>query len=412
MGLLSGVWSKRAENVANPSNTFLSWLNGGTSSFAGRIVTEETALMYSAVFACVNVIAETIASLPLHLYKDNDQKGKQKAKEKRLYELLYYMPNPEMTSFTFRLTLQAHALLWGNGYAFIDWGADGEPLAMYPLDPSKVSVRRSQENGQIVYDVTLDNGKFITLNRFQVFHLVGFSLNGLNGISNIQMAKEAIGLGLAAEEYGARFFSNGAKPLGVLEHPGVLGEEALNNLRESWNEIHKGLQNSHKIAILEEGMKYKQIGIPPEDAQFLETRRFQLEEIARIFRVPLHLVGDLSRATFSNIEHQDLSFTKHTIRPWLVRWEQAINWKLLTPEERKIYYAEFNVDGLLRGDIKSRYEAYHIGRQDGWLSGNDIREKENMPRVDGLDEYLVNGNMISVKAAANQSPKGGESSEG
>lgn len=212
----------------------------------------------------------------------------------------------------------------------------------------------------------------------------------------MRLAREAIGMALATEEYGARFFGNGAKPGGVLEHPGKLSKEAQDRLRTSWNEMHQGLSKQHRIAILEEGMSYKQIGIPPEDAQFLETRKFQLNEIARIFRIPPHLVGDLERATFSNVEQQSIDFVVHTIRPWLVRWEQAIKLKLFTPTERRRFFAEFVADGLLRGDIKSRYEAYAIGRQNGWLSADDIRELENMnPLPDDTGKvYLVPLNMV------------------
>lgn len=411
MGLLDNIFSKRSMSLAEPSESDVAWLNGGNRSFAGKLVTETTALSYIAVFSCVNVIAETMASLPLHLFRENGKEGRMKARDKKLYNLLYTAPNEEMTSFTFRQALQACVLLWGNGYAFIDWGPDGEPRGLYPLHPAKVSVRRNPITKKIIYETPGPEGKNIILSSDQVLHLVGFSLDGLLGVSVIGLARESIGLGQAAEEYGSRFFSNGAKPLGVLEHPGELGEEAIKHLRSSWDEMHKGLENSHKVAILEEGMQYKQIGIPPEDAQFLETRKFQLEEIARLYRVPQHMVGIMDKATFSNIEHQDIGFAKHTIRPWAVRWEQTLNWKLLTPEERKQYYSEFNIDGLMRGDLKSRYEAYQIGRQNGFLNGSDIRKKENEDYVEGLDSYLVNGNMIPVEMAGQQYVKGGETSE-
>ncbi|ALC92936.1 hypothetical protein AM500_21420 [Bacillus sp. FJAT-18017] len=398
-------------DLANPSDSDVAWLSGGNRSYAGKVVNETTALSYIAVFSCVNVISETMASLPLHLYRDKGSNGRAKAREKKLYDLLHSRPNEEMTSFTFRQVLQACILLWGNGYAFIDWGPDGEPRGLYPQHPSKVIPKRNPTTKKMGYEVAGPDGKVINLSADQMLHLVGFSLDGLVGLSVIGLARESIGLGQAAEEYGSRFFSNGAKPLGVLEHPGELGEDAIKHLRSSWDEMHKGLENSHKVAILEEGMTYKQIGIPPEDAQFLQTRKFQLEEIARLYRVPLHLVGNLDKATFSNIEHQDIGFAKHTIRPWAVRWEQTLNWKLLTTEERKQYYAEYNLDGLMRGDMKSRYEAYQIGRQNGWLSGNDIRDKENEDKIEGLDAYLVNGNMIPVNMAGQQYLKGGEKSE-
>ena len=216
-------------------------------------------------------------------------------------------------------------------------------------------------------------------------------------MSPIAQAREAVGLSLATEEYGAKFFGNGARPGGVLEHPGILKDPE--KLRESWNKVYQGTRNSHKVAVLEEGMKYHTIGIAPEDAQFLETRKYQVNEICRIFRVPPHLVGDLERATFSNIEHQSIEFVQHTIRPWLVRWEQAISRSLLDEKERLLYFAKFNVDGLMRGDYKSRMEGYAVGRQNGWLSANDIRGLEDLPPIpkeQGGDVYLVNGNMMTA----------------
>ena len=229
-----------------------------------------------------------------------------------------------------------------------------------------------------------------------------------------------MGLALATEEFGARFFGNGARPGGVLEHPGVVKDPE--KLRDSWNKVYQGTANSHKIAVLEEGMKYHEIGMSPEDSQFLQTRSFQLTEICRIFRVPPHMIGDLSRSTFSNIEHQSIDFVVHTIRPWLVRWEQAISRTLLTDEERTIYYAKFNVDGLMRGDFATRMSGYAIARQNGWMSANEIRALENMNKIppeQGGDLYLLNGNMISAAqtnpvnsgGAGNVENKGDENGE-
>jgi HK97 family phage portal protein len=271
-------------------------------------------------------------------------------------------------------------------------------------------VERDIEFGRLIYKY-LKDGQQIILTSEQVLHIPGLGFDGIKGYSPIHMAREAIGLALATEEFGARFFGNGARPGGILEHPGVVKDPE--KLRKSWEEVYKGIKNSHKIAVLEEGMKYHEIGIPPEDAQFLETRRFQLNEICRIFRVPPHLVGDLTRATFSNIEHQSIEFVVHTIRPWLVRWEQAITKCLLREGERKIYFPKFTVDGLLRGDFKARMEGYAIGRQNGWLSANDIRELEDLnpiPEEQGGDLYLVNGNMIPAKSAGEK--KGGEIKDG
>jgi len=212
--------------------------------------------------------------------------------------------------------------------------------------------------------------------------------------------KNAIGMAMATEEYGASFFANGANPGGVLEHPGVVKDPK--RVRESWNTVYQGSANAHRIAVLEEGMKFHQIGIPPEEAQFLQTRKFQINEIARIFRVPPHMVGDLEKSSFSNIEQQSLEFVKYTLDPWVVRWEQALQQSLLLPSEKPRYFVKFNVDGLLRGDYQSRMSGYATARQNGWMSANDIRELEDMNRIpaeEGGDLYLVNGNMTKLADA-------------
>jgi HK97 family phage portal protein len=233
-----------------------------------------------------------------------------------------------------------------------------------------------------------------------VLHIPGLGFDGLVGYSPIAMAKNAIGLAIATEEYGSKFFANGATPGAVLEHPGLVKD--YEKLRESWNQAFRGSGNANKVAILEEGMKYTPISISPEQAQFLETRKFQINEIARIFRVPPHMVGDLEKSSFSNIEQQSLEFVKYTLDPWVVRWEQSIMRRLLTPDEKRTYYVKFNLDGLLRGDYQSRMNGYAIGRQNGWMSANDIRELENLDRIpaeEGGDLYLINGNMLPLKDA-------------
>ena len=407
---LSGLFEKR-ESISNPSQEFVDFMGGGVTT-SGKSVSEETALTYSAVFACVNVISETLASLPLFLY--GKKKGaKEKARDHPLYELLHDMPNEEMTSMTFRQTLQVHLLLRGNCYAEIEWGPNGFPRALWPLNAASTWPERDKITKKIVYK-TIINGQGYTLPAERVLHITGLSLNGRHGLSPIGLMRETIGLGMAAEEYGARFFSNGAKPGGVLEHPGNLSDPAKKSLVKSWNDMHRGLENQHRIAVLEEGLTYKQVGIPPEDAQFLETRKFQVSEVARIYRVPPHMIADLEKATFSNIEHQGIEFVSHTMRPWLVRWEQTLRWKLMTKTEKKKYNAEFNVEGLLRGDTKSRYDAYHMALNDGWMSGNEVRKLENLEEKPELDEHLINGNFTLVKAVLKtieDLKKGGEELE-
>jgi HK97 family phage portal protein len=366
-------------------------------SSSGKQVTEKNAMQSAAVYACVRVIAETVASLPLHLYRHVEE-GKRRDTLHSLYFLLHNSPNPEMTSFIFRETLMTHLLLWGNAYAQIVKNGHGEIIGLYPLMPDKMQVSRAETDELIyLYQSGMSN---IAFRREEILHIPGLGFDGLVGYSPIAMARNAIGMSMATEEFGASFFQNGAAPGGILEHPGTLKDPS--KVRESWNELFKGSGNANKVAVLEEGMTYKQIGIPPNEAQFLETRKYQTEEICRIYRVPPHLVADLDKATFSNIEHQSISFVVHTIRPWLVRLEQAMNKALLYPTERERYFIEFNVDGLLRGDYESRMRGYATARQNGWMSANDIRRLENMnliPKEEGGDLYLINGNMTKLEDA-------------
>ena len=375
-------------------------LDTGQQSNSGVDVDEESALKISTVYACVKVISETIASLPLNLLKELTNGDSEKAKQHPLYTILKDVPNSEMSSFTFREMLMTNLLLWGNAYALIRRNKNGEITELYPLKSKNMVVERDMTTNAIKYTYTNNRGITKTYSPKQIFHIPAFSFDGIIGVSPITYAREAMGLALATEEFGARFFGNGARPGGVLEHPGVLKDPE--KLRESWNKVYQGTANSHKVAVLEEGMKYHEIGMSPEDSQFLQTRSFQIAEICRIFRVPPHMVGDLSRSTFSNIEHQSIDFVVHTIRPWLVRWEQAIARALLNEEERTIYYAKFNVDGLMRGDFVTRMNGYAIARQNGWMSANEIRALENMNKIpadQGEDLYLLNGNMISAMDA-------------
>ena len=391
--------SRLFKTRASPKNS--SWFSPpsfffGTSS-SGKAVNEKTALQTTAVYACVRILAETIASLPFHTYRYT-LNGKEKAIEHPIYYLLHSEPNPEMTSFVFRETLMTHLLLWGNAYAQIIRDGRGRVLGLYPLLPNKVIVNRNQ-HGELVYQYEKD-GQTYFLRSYEVLHIPGLGFDGLIGYSPIAMAKNAIGMAIATEEYGAKFFANGANPGGVLEHPGVVKDPA--RIRESWNAVYQGSSNAHRVAVLEEGMKFQSIGIPPEQAQFLETRKFQLNEIARIFRIPPHMIGDLEKSSFSNIEQQSLEFVMYTLDPWVVRWEQAIQRALFTENEKRQYFVKFNVDGLLRGDYQSRMNGYAVGRQNGWLSANDIRELENLNRIPedlGGDLYLINGNMTKLKDA-------------
>lgn len=401
MGIIRSLIERRS-TLANPAEWLVEALVGNKSA-SGRSVTPATAMQSTAVFACVRVLAETVASLPLHVYRRLPQGGKERATEHYLYPVLHDQPNPEMTSFELRETLMGHLCLWGNAYAEIVRDGGGRVRELWPLRPDKMTVKR--EDGELRYYYQLPDGTIAALRQQQVMHIRGLGGDGVMGYSPIRLAREAIGLALATEEFGAGFFGQGAHPGGIIEYPGKLSDQAYERYKKSVQEAYGGLGKAHRLMVLEEGLKYTQVGIPPEDAQFLSTREFQVIEIARIFRVPPYLLQDFSRATFSNVEHTAISFVVHTVRPWLVRWEQAVKRDLIPPAEQREYFAEFLVDGLLRGDIQSRYNAYAVGRQNGWLSADDIRELENMnPLPDGQGKvYLVPLNMIpasSVGSAA------------
>ena len=381
-----------------------SFLLGNSTS--GKVVTERSAMQMTAVYSCVRILAEAVAGLPLHFYKYGEDGSKEKAVDNPLFYLLHDEPNPDMTSFIFREALMTHLLLWGNAYAQIIRNGKGEVVALYPLMPNKMTVQRD-DNGEIyyIYSKSVEEGKatdagYVYLRKEDVLHIPGLGFDGLVGYSPIAMAKNAIGLAIATEEYGSKFFANGAAPSGVLEHPGTIKDPK--KVREAWMSQFGGSSNSGKVAVLEEGMKYTPISISPEQAQFLETRKFQINEIARIFRVPPHMIGDLEKSSFSNIEQQSLEFVKYTLDPWIIRWEQSLNKALLSKDQKNNYFFKFNVEGLLRGDYQSRMQGYAVARQNGWLSANDIRTLENLDKIpaeDGGDLYLINGNMLPLNKA-------------
>lgn len=417
MDIFSIFRSRDKPKNATAGSSFSFFLGGTTS---GKRVTEQTAMQMTAVYSCVRILAEAIASLPLHVYETQSDGSRQRAEEHPLYRLLHDEPNPEMTSFIFRETIMSHLLLWGNGFAQIIRNGKGEVIALYPLMPDRMRVDRD-ERGQLYYEYQRSTDEALSqkagtvrLSPRDVLHIPGLGFDGLVGYSPIAMAKNAIGLAIATEEYGSKFFANGAQPSGVLEHPGVIKDPS--RVRESWMNTFGGSQNANKVAVLEEGMKYTPISISPEAAQFLETRKFQIDEIARIFRIPPHMIGDLEKSSFNNIEQQSLEFVKYTLDPWVSRWEQSIKRSLFTEDEKKTFFAKFNVDGLMRGDYQSRMNGYAVARQNGWMSANDIRTLENLDRIpqeDGGDLYLVNGNMLPLTKAgdAYKTEEGGTDGE-
>lgn len=370
----------------------------GMVTSAGMRVSPEQAMRLTVVYACVKVLAESVAQLPLHIYRRRDDGGKDRAVNHPLYRILHRRPNRWQTSFEWREMMMGHLALRGNAYSEIVVSPNGRIRELIPLHPDRVSIDvLDPDTGSYRYRVRNDQGQERTIPAGSMFHLRGLSSDGLIGLNPIEQEREAIGLTLAAQDYGARFYQNGATPPGWIEFPGHFkDDEARRKFRESWQEAQVGA-NRHKIAVLERGMKYHELGIKHTDAQFLETRKYQDVDIARIFRVPPHKVGILDKATFSNIEQQSIEFVTDTLMPWLIRWEQAILRDLITREDE--YFAEFSVEGLLRGDAKARGEFYASGITNGWLTRNEVRIKENLNPLDGLDEPLQPLNMATVGQA-------------
>lgn len=413
MATLDRLFERRALEktfVDNPAQ-WLVEMFGGRAAASGVNVTETVALGSGAFFACLRVIAETMGSLPLFVLRRLANGGKERAWDHALYDVLHLQPNPEQTAMEFREMMQAHLVLRRNAYAEIVRDGAGRVRALWPWHPDRVRVARATEGplaGALIYTVKLPSGQrtpdgrdTVSLPADRVLHVRGLSLDGVTGLSTLGLHRESIGLAVALEEYGARFFGNGAQPGGVIEHPARLGDAALKNLRESWERTHQGLSAAHRVAILEEGMKFHQTALQNDHAQFFQSRQHQTGELARILGVQGVMIGhDDKTATYASAEQFFLAHVVHTVRPWAVRWEQALTVKLLTPRERREFFVEFALEGLLRGDLKSRYDAYAIGRQHGWLSANDVRRKESENPIEAMhgDDYWRPSNMVPAGA--------------
>lgn len=390
------------ENPGNPLNAYslAAALQNGSKSLAGVTVTLDSAMSLPIVWTCVSLLSRTVASLPLVLYR-RLEKGKERATDHPLYSVLHDIPNPEMTAYDLHAALMAHLALWGNAYCEIVRDASGYPRELWPIAPNRVSWSRVAP-GKLLYEVDVD-GNRIFLRGENVLHLRSLTSDGRRGYSFLSLARDEIGLGLASREYGSRYFAQDGRPGGVLKHPSNLSDDTVQRLRASWESAHSGLENSHRVAILEEGMEWQQIGLPPEDMQFLQTRQMTRGEIASWFHIPPHMVGDTQKSTSwgSGIESQSQGFLTYTLMPWLTAWSQEVNRSLLTQIDRRDLYAEHVTQALLRGDLAARYQAYSQGRQWGWLSVNDIRELENLNAVEGGDVYLSPLNMGNSDLMAN-----------
>ena len=395
LAALRGWWNtianKRDTVAENPGVTTGRRLSITTSGVA---VTEASALTLSAVWCAVRAISEPIAAMPYHVFQ-RSKKNREERRDHPVDWLLSMQPNPEMTAFDFWDLMAQHALTWGNGYAEIERNQRGEPAWLWPIEPWRMRLER-KANGDLQYICANRSREYTKLDPMNVYHLHGLG-DGLSGYSVISMARESIGLGLAMEQFGSAFFGNGATLGAVIKNPvggPNLSKPAVDAMLAEFNQRHKGARQSFNSTYLDKGLTVDFAGVPPEDAQFLQSRQFSVLEIARWFRVPPHLLYDLSRATFSNIEHQSLEYVTHTLLPWARRIEKQTDIKLFGRVQRGVFYSRLNFEGMLRGDIKSRFEAFAVARQNGWMSANDIRELEDLNPVKGGGDYLVQLNMV------------------
>lgn len=402
---------KNLSTLARPSPELREAL-GAILSKVGIHVNAKNALQITAVFACVRLLSESIASLPLSLYRKTER-GKEKADDLPLYGVLHDVPNPETDSFQFWQSFLANMLIYGRGYAEVVRDGAGRVVQLWNITTPYCGIQRNKETQELEYVVNIPGKEQTTLRRDQIFRVDWFSMDSLNAFHPLQLAQNAIGLGEAAEEFASNYFKNGANVGGIIEYTDVIGDNDLEQYKRDVRKEYSGLSNTARLLFLEQGAKFQKVSNTPEESQMLETRKFQVEEVARFYNVPLHMIGDLDHATFSNIEQMSLNYVIYSLRPYLVRIERAILAQLLTPLDRRTLYSKFSVDGLLRGDYLSRMQGYAQARQNGWMSANDIRDLEDMdavPAEEGGDAYLANGNLRSLKAlmdAPAQSTKSG-----
>ena len=390
-------WFLRGVHPRDPA--LAEWLGVANQTAAGVSVTADSAMRIAAVYSCIRVLAETLASLPLLVYRRKAGGGKERAMDHWLYPILHTAPNGWMTSFGWREMGMAHLCLRGISYSRLVGDARGR-RQLIPIHPDRVRATQL-DNGRLAYEVVLKNGGSLTLTQDEMLRVPFMTLDGVAPITPIQAQRESFGAALAAQEYGARFWANDARPTGGwIEAEGTFkDDEAQKKFQESWQKSMTG-ENRHKTPVLPRGMKYHPLSLTMEDAQFIETRKLQRAEIAGIYRVPPHMIADLERSTNNNIEHQSIDFVVHTMRPWLVRWEQELARGLLTADEQEEYFVEFLVDGLLRGDATARSNYFRTAVLTGWMNRNEVREIENLNKADGLDDFLTPLNMTPTDLLA------------
>jgi len=382
----------------------LQWARGALVSIAGttgRIVTEQTALSVGPVYACVRILAETLGSMALDLYARTSV-GKVKDIDKPLYWILHDLPNPEVTSYEFRNALMGHLILWGNAYAEIQRDDTGQVIGLWPLLPNRMQRIDRDEHQRLRYWYRLPNGQGLVLygpapgKPSQIFHLRGLAFDAIRGYSPMRLLRDSVGLTQALEEFGSRFFGNSALPGGILQAKGKLSDKQVDTLKQRWEEAHRGLTQAHRVAILEEGYTWQQLSVNPDNAQFIQARTYQLRDVARIFRISPHLLQDLERATFANIEQLSIEFIRYTMKPWMTNWEQAIARDIIGVRNLQTHFAKFDPSELLQGDLRSMMAAFSQAVQWGIYSPDDVREKlGDNPRLDGAGgKYLTPMNMV------------------
>lgn len=397
MGILTALLPERRAIFEGPlpltAARIVEWL-GGPPTMSGAQINPEGALRIAANWACVRVIAEDVGKLPFGVFERTSEDGKQPAPNHPLYSVLHDRPNPHMTAMQFRETLQGHLLGWGNAYANIERDQDGRVRWLWPLRPDRMEKPRPAKDGSLLYLYRMGNGEPVLMPQADVLHIRGLSPDGISGYSPVALHRETLGWAMAIREYGARFFANDSRPGGVLQTDGKLSPEAASRLATSWAEAHRGVTNAHRVAVLEEGIKWQQVGSNPEDAQFLATAELTVQEICRIYRMPPHKVADLSRGTFSNIEEEQEEYVTDTLGSWLTRWEQQCNVDLLLPREQLTLYTKHNMNALLRSKTIERFQSYVYAIQNGIYSPNDVLLMEDMNTFEGGDMHLQPLNMV------------------
>lgn len=402
MGILSALIERRSEKWVSDDSWYSGLLNSITK--AGVRVTESNAMQFLTVYACNKILANTIAAVPLELYRYTGSEDREKAKTHPLYKITRRLANPEMSASQFKRTLQGHLGTWGNAFSYKEYDRAGRVVGLWPMLPDRVLIQRNAETGKLEYPY-FKNNKWEILTSKQVWHIPAFGFDGITGYSPVGMARNAVGLGMAMEEFNARFYANGAKPGAILQHPQHLSVDAQKRLTDKIMENTGGIEKSWNLLVLEEGMTLNAFGMKLVDAEFLASRKFTQSQIAgEMYQIPLHMIGNLDRATFSNIENQQLEYHTDTMLAWYTIWQDEAYRGLLSEREQEEYFFEFNPNMLIRGDLKSRYEAYSIGRNNGVLSVDDINRMENknsIGKAAGGDVRLAPLNYIPLEDYAN-----------